>query len=220
MLISLTQINHKANINFRALSPTVETAVKSNIISRRNFVPTPDNIADLMISYANIQYGDKVLEPSAGQGHIIERIHLIKPNMTIDAVEKHPLLLDELKHKQGLKVVGRDIMEYNPGMIYDTIIMNPPFNNGNPIKHGLHCFENLLKPGGTLVSIMPDYVFKNTNEFLDLIKSNFIGSKIIKLTEKTFLESDLPAKVKTSIIVLKKPTYIYPAYMKLYSLRK
>jgi phospholipid N-methyltransferase len=205
MLVNINKNYNRFNLNFGALNPSVSQAVENRVINRRNFVPTPENIADEMIYQADIQPCDKILEPSAGQGHIIKRIHSKKPYMAVDAVEKHPVLFNELQYKSGINAIGQDILEYNPGTIYDKIIMNPPFNNGNPIKHGLHCFHQLLKAGGTLVTIVPNYVLEIPNKFLDLIQSQPSLSKVIDLTEEAFLDSDLPAKVKTSIVILKKP---------------
>lgn len=203
MLIDLSKHNIY-NPNFKALNPAVRQAIDVGVISRRNFVPTPPTIADIMIRKAEIQPQDRILEPSAGQGSIIERIHKIFHYFNIvDAVEKHPVLCEILKSMQKTRLVGTDLMTYNPGQIYDKVLMNPPFNSGNPIKHTMHCF-GLLKSGGTLVTIVPDYVLKTQNHFMDLAFSRFVDAEVIGLGKDAFLASDLPANIATSIVVLKK----------------
>lgn len=189
---------------FRALNPAVRQAIDLGVVRRHNFVPTPPAIADIMIKKADIQPNDRILEPSAGQGHIIERIHKIFHYFNvIDAVEKHPVLSDILRSLQKVRVVGTDIMDYSPGQIYDKIIMNPPFNSGNPIRHGVHCF-GLLKPGGTLVTVVPHYVLKTKNPLMDIANSGSVHTEVVGLGKDAFLASDLPANIATDIIVMTK----------------
>lgn len=113
--------------------------------------PTPIAIVDSMLEYANITDGDRVLEPSAGEGNIAGRILERHPGAQLHVVEYDEILSDILTLK-GFTVVGSDFLQYTPAVPYDAIVMNPPFDRGVDIEHVYHAFK-MLKPGGRLVAI-------------------------------------------------------------------
>jgi hypothetical protein len=41
-----------------------------------------------------------------------------------------------------------DILTLTTSQQFDRIIMNPPFEKGQDMAHVMHCFNNLLAPGG------------------------------------------------------------------------
>jgi len=209
MKIFFSRNKNNNSLSFGALHPTVKIALQKQEINKKSFVPTPETLADIMVKLAELNAGDRVLEPQAGQGHLIDRIQRKIPGICIEAVEKNPVLAAVLKLKHNVQLMAHDIMEFNPGQIYTKILTNPPFICGYPIKHGVHCFDNLLRPNGLLVSIVPDYVFKAPNPLLELIIRKNVCLDIINLGKEAFLNSDIPAKVKTSIIVLKKPSNFF-----------
>lgn len=85
------------------------------MIGRKNdgldFFPTPASVADEMIEAAGIQEGMSVLEPSAGMGHIAERIRAagVDPDVVELANDRMELL-----EAKGFNVVGRDFMDIKP----------------------------------------------------------------------------------------------------------
>ncbi|MDP1771967.1 MAG: hypothetical protein Q8L15_06760, partial [Methylobacter sp.] len=85
------------------------------MVGRQNdgldFFPTPAGIADEMIDAADIKEGMSVLEPSAGMGHIAERIR--EAGVEPDVVELSNSRRELLEAK-GFNVVGRDFMDINP----------------------------------------------------------------------------------------------------------
>lgn len=190
----------------------------------KHFVPTPSETIELMIkSLGEIRGGDKILEPSAGYGHIVDKLiskTTLKP-CNIDVIEPVEDLRRVL-HGKGYKLVDYDILKYKPKEKYDKIIMNPPFDNGKDILHLLHCY-NILKPGGKLVCILPKNVFiptrqpgyekwlkdwlgtgekREINEYLEsLLKTN--EHKVINLG-KVFKTSDVPDDVETSMVLITK----------------
>jgi hypothetical protein len=129
------------------------------------FYPTPDDLIDKMLDYANIDEYHSILEPSAGIGSILDRIVSKRTNpspmMGIDCCELNYTLANILM-KKGYCVKSNDIynMIYNHG--YDRIIMNPPFEYGEDIEQVMFCFKKHLKYGGRLVSIMSAGVKSNT----------------------------------------------------------
>lgn len=220
--------NNNINFGMRISMPVnmskniIEDIVKGNI--SEHFVPTPANIINLMVEeLGGIKPWEKILEPSAGYGHIAETL-VKKSGLTpnnIDVIEPVESLR-RILHSKGFNLVGYNILNYKPKVQYDKIIMNPPFYGGNDILHLLHCYS-ILKPNGKLVAILPENDFipprqpgyekwmkdwlgngqiKEINEYLDrLLKTN--ESKVIKLG-KAFIKSDVPDDVETRLVVVKK----------------
>lgn len=125
------------------------------IVTAPQLFPTPCHIVEKMIDYADIEPDHTILEPSAGtgaivqalidRGHAWEKIHI---------VEKDRHLCDLLTTKFK-RVYSGDFLEresFELGGKFDRIIMNPPFKNGEDIKHIKHALT-MLKPGGILVAI-------------------------------------------------------------------
>ena len=190
----------------------------------KHFVPTPGNIIEMMIKLlGDINPADKILEPSAGYGHIADKLvekTILRPNQ-IDVIEPVEDLRKVL-HSKGYKLVDYDILKYNPREKYDKIIMNPPYDNGSDILHLLHCYD-ILKPGGKLVCILPENDFipsrqpgyekwlkdwlgngelKEINEYLEeLLRNN--DCQVIKLG-KVFKESDVPDDIETRMVLITK----------------
>lgn len=207
----------------RNLNPDICNDIISGKMSK-HFVPTPRGvILQMLKELGSINKGEKILEPSAGLGHIADMLvktHNLNPG-DIDVVEPAEKFRRELNTK-GYNLRGYNILEYNPQEKYDKIIMNPPFDNGMEIKHVIKCFS-LLKNGGKLITILPNSAFipprqtgyekwmqdwfntgekREINEYLfELLKNN--DSKIINLG-KAFLQSDVPDDVETKLVVINK----------------
>ena len=121
------------------------------------FFPTPSPIVKWMLQCADIQPGDKVLEPSAGKGNIADLVRELHPGTQLDVIECNHTLRGILTYK-GHHVIALDCLEVrNP--IYNVVIMNPPFEKLADIDHVKHAYENLLADGGQLVSIMGESAF-------------------------------------------------------------
>ena len=100
----------------------------------------------------------RVLEPSAGEGHLIDaapRDRWDSRRINIDAIEleaaRHPVL------KEKASVVGFDFLKFEAGAIYSHIIMNPPFAEG--AKHVLKAWDILFD--GEIVAIVNAETIRN-----------------------------------------------------------
>lgn len=180
--------------------------LERKMVGRQNdgldFFPTPRNTVSDMLTIANIKEGDKVLEPSAGMGHIAELIREtgVEPDVIEFSAGRRELL-----EKKGFNVVGQDFIEFSGE--YDKIIMNPPFSKRQDAAHVKHAYS-LLKAGGTLVSIMGEGVFfgqdKAAEDFRKWLDS--VGGESEQLEEGTFNDKSLPVQtgVNTRLIVIRK----------------
>jgi precorrin-6B methylase 2 len=136
---------------------------------------TPHDLAHRLVSLARLETGQRVLEPSAGAGALVEAIAARHPSIVIDAVELDAALFDRLKSRWGLRAsifqgdfLAMPVLAFTP----DAIVMNPPFSANKDIAHVMHAFA-MLRPGGRLVAIMsPHFTFADdqpSREFRALI---------------------------------------------------
>lgn len=118
------------------------------------YYPTPENIAEAAIEAAQIGPNHRCLEPSAGTGALAD----LMPKDRTTCVEIAKLHCDVLKAK-GHRVVWNDFLPWATGraaegVVFDRIVMNPPFSEGRWQAHLEHAAA-MLAVGGRLVAILP-----------------------------------------------------------------
>lgn len=164
----------------------VLTAGKLEPKIKTGYFPTPPGLARRMVEMLELKPGDKVLEPSAGQGGLLDQ--LPKGTQVIIG-EILPENIQILKQK-GYIVNFDNFLGVEIGGI-TKVIMNPPFENQQDIEHVTHALR-MLQPGGTLVSVMsPGIKFrdnKKTTEFIEMLDRDYYH-EIIDLPEGSFKES-------------------------------
>ena len=167
------------------------------------FFPTPIPVIKILLELADIQPFDSVLEPSAGDGAIVNEVSKISDNIT--AVEIWESNVDALIKDNNSQVYFSDFLKISPEKIglFDKIVANPPFSKNQDIDHIRHMFE-FLKPGGTMVSVSSSSWFhgsqKKQKEFKGWLESKGAVLKFLKNQE--FKESG--TNIDTIIITLKK----------------
>lgn len=162
------------------------------------FFPTPTSLAEVMVTLADIQPTDVLLEPSAGKGHIADCFPKENEKILIELNEQNVAALKE----KGYDVQMGDFLETKE-IVVDKIIMNPPFTKQQDIDHILHAFS-CLKDGGKLVSVVSESPFFRTNHkskmFRDFLTE--LDAEVIKLPEATFKDSG--TMVNTRMITVRK----------------
>lgn len=146
------------------------------------FYPTPLTVLRETDHFIPFDADDHItiLDPSAGQGAILDYLREEFPNAELYAVEINPLHIGGLREK-GYKTICKDFMEYHPDIRFDLIVMNPPFDEG--IQHIMHAYD-LLKNGGAVVSVIDGGIkFRQDGKYR-------IWNKFIK--EKYYSMLDLP----------------------------
>jgi hypothetical protein len=167
------------------------------------FFPTPSPIVKWMLQCADIQPGDRVLEPSAGKGNIADLVRDLYPGAQLDGIECNYTLRGILIYK-GHHLIAGDCLEVrNP--IYNVIVMNPPFEKLADIDHVTHAYENLLADGGRLVSIMGESAFFRSDNKAMVFRQwlQEVGGSVFDIPAGAFKESG--TGVKTRMIVVDKP---------------
>ena len=137
----------------------ISNGEQRNLKKEYQFFATPKELAQILVEMAELQPSDKVLEPSAGQGAIIEAIN--EKDCTPDCYELMELNVIKLKQTGFYyNFLGNDFFNHD-GRKYDKIIANPPFSKNQDIDHlkEMYC---ILNDGGRLVCITSEsWVFGN-----------------------------------------------------------
>ena len=126
---------------------------RCNLQQEFQFFATPPEVADWLVMLAGgVHEDEKVLEPSAGTGAIIDAIHRNCKDVIVDCFELMPENKEILSKKENINLLGDDFTTFNLAL-YDKIIANPPFSKNQDIRHVKRMYEH-LKQGGTVAAIM------------------------------------------------------------------
>lgn len=115
------------------------------------FYRTPKAVVDRVIESVYLPKGALVLEPSCGDGAILDGLR--KAGYQCSGIEYHAGRALEARAK-GHSVLTANFLDTAPDPVYDAVIMNPPFYGKHYLKHIEHAMK-FIKPGGVLVSILP-----------------------------------------------------------------
>lgn len=181
----------------------IASGEKRNLKKEFQFFATPDKLADELVSLAEIADDHEILEPSAGQGAIINAIRRVHPNYMIYWCElmeiNQTFLINEIKNI----FLNADFMLLDNSTTFDRIIMNPPFSKNQDIDHVQKAYD-LLKENGRLVSVMSKHWqhCKNNKETDFLNWLNGVDATVTDVPEGTFKESG--TNISTVIVVINK----------------
>ena len=178
-----------------------------NLKKEFQFFGTPAHLADRLVELAEIKKTHSVLEPSAGQGAIIEAINKVYAGV-VDYYELMPTnrtILENKINRGEIHAVssGLDFLESNGDYQYDRIIANPPFQKNSDILHIYHMYKH-LRAGGRLVTIASKHwqlaSNKKETEFRAWLDS--VGATVKEVPAGEFKESG--TTIPTVIIVIDK----------------
>ena len=182
--------------------------------------PTPAPvIRRMLLPYAERLGTATVLEPSAGNGRILDLMtkegvdyeHVSESGRTYPltakakgertyAIEKDPELRMILQQK-GYRVIATDYLAFRPEHHFDLIIQNPPFSRG--AEHLLHSWEILR--GGDIVCLLNAETLRNTctatrRRLSAIIKEH--GS--VEYLGQAFADAENPTDVEIALVRLHK----------------
>jgi len=116
---------------------------------------TPAPIAAQLVAALNLTRSDRVLEPSAGLGRILDAIR-VTPAWDVTAIELAPQCAGELfrQERPEVRILQRDFLAVDPAELglFDAVAMNPPFHLRADIRHIEHA-RKFLRPGGRLAAL-------------------------------------------------------------------
>ena len=145
-----------AKTEFDDIKDSLKAGIKT-VVSDQLFV-TPPDLAEKVIEYAELESGETVFEPSIGTGNLVQAV-INSVDTEVFGYEINQGLCDILRGKfpsYKLQVQQADFLSIEKpeteAMKFPRIVMNPPFKNGDDIKHINHALK-FLKTGGKLVAI-------------------------------------------------------------------
>lgn len=176
---------------------------RCNLQQEFQFFATPPEVADWLVMLAGgVHEDEKVLEPSAGTGAIIDAIHRSCKDLVVDCFELMPENKELLSKKSNINILGDDFTTYDLGL-YDKIIANPPFSKNQDIRHVRRMYEH-LNNGGTVAAIMSCHwkiaSEKECADFREWLKD--VHAKVCDIEEGSFKQSG--TGIETTAVIIQK----------------
>lgn len=171
------------------------------MFDNKTFYPTPSALIQRMLD--KVQGSpDKVLEPSAGKGNIIEKFRERFDRhcgRDVSAIEIDSELRACLRGK-GIKVIDTDFLTYSGPDKYDLIIANPPFDDGE--LHLIKAIDIMYR--GEIVFLLNAETIRNpyTNSRKDLAsKLDKLGAEI-EFIQGAFQTAERPTGVEVALVYI------------------
>jgi Methyltransferase small domain len=192
-------------------APEIDQSVQTAMDLRRkaiytkvpDFFPTPKGLIDRMLEIADVQPGQRVLDPSAGAGDICLAVRELGVS-NIDCFEINWDLVQALALLE-FQLIARDFLTATPRPIYDRVVMNPPFSKDAYIDH-VRAAYHWLAPGGELIAVLPNGYcgsrITKRREFTDWLDD--LGVDRYENQANPFTKSDRSCGVSTHLIHLKR----------------
>ena len=156
---------------------------------------TTNTVLKNKVSELVLNNPDVILEPSVGQGDLVQIIHNTNNKIRFDMyeIDKSIEMLDNIP----TNVIYQDFIEQDVKKKYITIVGNPPFvrtKKGNLYIDFIEKCYNLLENNGELIFIIPSDFFKLTcaAKLLDIMITNGTFTHIFHPhNEKLFLNASI-----------------------------
>lgn len=169
------------------------------------YFPTPEPVIEMMMDKAgwdDFEVAPDVLEPSAGDGAILDYLRQSSYGMTLDCFEINDSLCKILKSK-NYNVIGYNFMDSCALPKYDLVLMNPPFENLQDCNHVVRGYQ-VLREEGRLVAIMsPGPFFRECRKAVEFRAwFNEVGGMVEDLPAGSFKESG--TMVNSKLVFIQK----------------
>ena len=171
-----------------------------NIKKTFQFFATPPKVAKMVIDKIQWFDGANVLEPSAGQGGLLNELPK-EYSLIVECIELMPENAQILT-KKGYKVTEADYLTTN-NKKFDIIIANPPFSKNQDITHFMKMYEDLNEGGQMAVITSCHWNFaqdKKSVQFKQFLDDNSADYEEIEAGE--FKSSG--TAIKTMLVSLRK----------------
>ena len=167
------------------------------------FFSTPPDVAERLFEpyREKIQNGALILDPSAGAGDLLRfasRYGAKEPQLF--AVEVEPELTAILRQKK-FRVIGSDFLRFESQYLFDLIVMNPPFSNGD--DHLLQAWEILRE--GDIACLLNAETIKNAYTDKRRLLLNLIQKHgTVEFIGQAFKRAQRPTDVEVALVRLSK----------------
>ena len=216
---------NKTAIGGRSTTPVQQLPAGNN----STFYPTPSKMAGIMLSRVDWGKVKNILEPSAGKGDLVEAIKSAlednEPDRSFYGGREHRKLrmrgelyrspdidvieidenLQQILIGKGFNLVYDDFLSYSTQKVYDLIIMNPPFQDGD--KHLLKAISMAEDAGGQIVCLLNAETIRNqcTNS------RHMLGQRLkeygarIEFYQNAFRRAERKTDVEVAMVTLDIP---------------
>ena len=166
-LLRLREITEAKGEEMKLEAKRFGSMKRPEAVSAFNLFQTPAPLASQM---AEVVFNDPkydqatstILEPSAGLGRLYRPLRE-QHQGHITLVEQSTDCCRVLYEQEvQAELIQQDFLTYCPEVLYDYVVMNPPFKRGTDIRHVDHALT-LLKAGGLLVGLCYNGVKQNRN---------------------------------------------------------
>lgn len=189
----------------------ISNGEKRNLKQEYQFFATPPELADKLVSLVEWDTWEDpvVLEPSAGQGAIIDAIWKIKSDVcvyTCELMDTNRLILEQKYGPSIHQYEDYDFLVHakRQCFAYNVIIANPPFTKNQDIDH-LRAMYGLLKPGGQMVCMTSKHWELSNNkketEFREWLM-DLDNCEVLDVEANAFKSSG--TSIETNIVVIRK----------------
>lgn len=178
-----------------------------------DFYPTPPQLAERMASMIDSKFSSRILEPSAGKGDLVQAVKArfersYQSKLKVDCIEKEPELR-ALLTGSGYRVIDTDFLAYTSTKQYDTIIMNPPFSNGD--DHVLKAWE-LIYNGDVIALLNAETIRNPYSKARQLLVSIIEQHGTIEFIEGAFSDAERKTDIDVALVHLKKRNSVNADY--------
>jgi hypothetical protein len=170
-------------------APTEDEAKRPSTEVARDlqFYWTPESVAETVIAALPLRGGEAILEPSCGDGRIMDVLarwheprtyHSARERLRVTGIEYDSGRAEAARAK-GHHVMRGNFLQVAPDPRFDAVVMNPPFYGRHYRLHVDHALR-FVRPGGRLACILPatahyDHGF-DLGEWRDLPVGSFAAS--------------------------------------------
>ena len=135
-----------------------DRAASTAVARDLQFYRTPTQAADLLVDRAEPRTGMKILEPSCGDGAIMDAVKRFAQRKNINSLRIVGVEVSAGRalaaKAKGYAVQVANFLQVTPTADFDMVLMNPPFYGKHYQKHVEHA-RKFLKPDGVLYAILP-----------------------------------------------------------------
>jgi predicted RNA methylase len=180
------------------------------MIDNKNYYPTPNSLISKMWGKVDLRKVSRILEPSAGEGHIVEFISKKqrghRGTYDVFCIEIDPRLQAILRDKKTecraslCSVIDSDFLAYSGVDQFDLIIANPPFDDG--ASHLLKAIDVMFS--GQIVFLLNAETIRNpfSNERKLLVRRlNELGASI-EYIKDAFLDAERKTAVEIALVYI------------------
>jgi len=163
-----------------------------------------DKIVQRMIQGLTNFGHTRILEPSAGEGVLIDALFRYKPmaDVSVDCIELNEEKYNKLMSK-GYNAYRADFLNWISHRKYDAIIAAPPFINNSDVFHIQKMYDHLDDLGVIITLTTPFWTVNNEThqtEFREWLKDK--NYEMTMLPDNTFIEKG--KTVPTAILTIYK----------------